>query len=173
MSEQGERPWRCEYVLEDDGGEPIVVTGADVGGRSVQLRMTGRVDRIDSDRRGRYHVLDYKSSSVPAPKCYRDGVLLQAPLYSEALRQAAGLDIATARYRALKKPGSPKNGALVTVGREPYGTALTIAFSVPARVHDGLFEAVMAASSSWASWDPDLSVCRTQAVLAEGSRFDG
>jgi hypothetical protein len=30
----------------------------------------------------------------------------------------------------------------------------------------------MAASSEWASWDPDLSVCRTLATLEEGCRFD-
>jgi hypothetical protein len=173
MNEQGERPWRCEYVLADDAGNPIVLTGRDVEGRPVSLRLTGRVDRIDIDRKGRFHVLDYKSSNVPQAKCYKDGVLLQAPLYAEALRQGAGLDVARARYRALKKPGSPKNGAMVTIDREPYGTALTFAFSVPARVHGGLFEAVMAASGRWESWDPDLSVCRTQGVLQEGSRFDG
>ncbi|HSJ30597.1 MAG TPA: PD-(D/E)XK nuclease family protein [Longimicrobiales bacterium] len=172
MNQQGEQPWRCEYVLQDAAGQPVVITGRDVRGRSVQLRLTGRVDRIDRDRKGRYQVLDYKTSSIPAAKSYRDGVLLQAPLYSEALRQTAGIDVAGARYRALKKPGSPKNGASITVGKDPYEAALTYAFSVPARVHEGLFEAVMAASSAWASWDPDLSVCRTLATLEEGCRFD-
>jgi hypothetical protein len=173
LNQKGERPWRCEHVLEDAEGNPITITGRDVLGRTVQLRLTGRVDRIDVDRSGRYQVLDYKSSNVPQRKCYGDGVLLQAPLYAEALRQTAGVDIVGARYRALKKPAAPANGAAVTVDREPYGTALAFAFSVPARVHDGLFEAVMAASSNWASWDPDLSVCRTQGVLEQGSRFDG
>ena len=171
MNQHGELPWRCEYVLQDDAGQPVVITGRDIRGRSVQLRLTGRVDRIDRDRRGRYQVLDYKTSKVPATKSYRDGVLLQAPLYSEALRQA-GIDVAGARYRALKKPGNPKNGASITVGKDPYDAALAYAFSVPARVHEGLFEAVMAASSEWASWDPDLSVCRTLATLEEGCRFD-
>jgi hypothetical protein len=100
-------------------------------------------------------------------------VLLQAPLYAEALRQSAGLDVVRARYRALKTPGKPQNGAAIAVDTPPYTDALAIAFSIPGRVHDGLFEAVMAASSEWATWDPDLSVCRTQAVLEEGSRFDG
>jgi hypothetical protein len=73
----------------------------------------------------------------------------------------------------LKTPGKPQNGAAIAVDTPPYTDALAIAFSIPGRVHDGLFEAVMAASSEWATWDPDLSVCRTQAVLEEGSRFDG
>jgi ATP-dependent helicase/DNAse subunit B len=173
LDSKGERPWRCEYVLQDAEQLPVVITGLDVAGASASMRLTGRVDRIDVDRRGRYHILDYKSSNVPAAKGYDDGVLLQAPLYAEAIRQSAGLDVAGARYRALKKPGNPKNGAAIDVGKPRYTSALAIAFSIPARVHRGLFEAVMAASSDWASWDPDLSVCRTQAVLEEGNRFDG
>ncbi|MBR9990560.1 MAG: PD-(D/E)XK nuclease family protein [Gemmatimonadetes bacterium] len=172
MNEKRERPAHCEYVLIDADTNPVIVAGRDVRGRNVQMRLTGRVDRIDVDHNGRYHVLDYKSGKTPSPKGYRDGVLLQAPLYAEALRQAGGLDMAGARYRSLKNPGDPKNGAAITVDRDPYGTALTFAFSVPARVRDGLFEAVMAASSTWASWDPDLSVCRTRATLDAGSRFD-
>ena len=173
MYSKDERPWRCEHMLEDEAGEPVVIAGRNVAGGSVHMRLTGRVDRVDIDRRGRYHILDYKSSRVPAAKGYADGVLLQAPLYAEALRQSAGLDVVRARYRALKTPGKPLNGAAIDVDTPRYTNALAIAFSIPGRVHDGLFEAVMAASSEWATWDPDLSVCRTQAVLEEGSRFDG
>lgn len=173
MHAKGERPWRCEYVLADAAGQPVIVGGRDVTGKAAVLRMTGRVDRIDVLKNGEYAVLDYKSSKVPEKKCYDDGVLLQAPLYTEALRQATGLNVTRARYRALKTPGKPQNGAMVHPEKDPYDTALRFAFSVPARVHAGLFEAVVAASSSWASWDPDLSVCRTQAVLDAGSRFDG
>lgn len=167
-----EVPWRCEYRLEDEDGQPIVITGSDVHGNAVQMRLTGRVDRIDRDRKSRHFVLDYKSGKVPAAKCYADGVLLQAPLYAEALRQAGGIDVWKARYRALKSPGKPQNGAMIAVGTPKYDAALSFAFSVPARVRAGLFEAVMAGSSEWLSWDPDPGVCRTRAVLKEGSRFD-
>ncbi|HEX2166942.1 MAG TPA: PD-(D/E)XK nuclease family protein, partial [Longimicrobiales bacterium] len=173
IHETGEVPWRCEYVLEDGNGEAVVVTGTDVKGETVRMRLTGRIDRIDRDARGRFFVLDYKSSTVPAAKCYADGVLLQAPLYAEALRQTADIDVSKARYRALKTPNKPKNGAMIGVGTAKYDAALAYAFSVPARVGEGLFEAVMAASSEWLWYDPDQGVIRTQAVLKEGSRFDG
>lgn len=172
IADTGEVPWRCEHALADADGQPIVITGQDVNGSTVHMRLTGRIDRIDRDRKGRSFVLDYKSGKVPAAKCYADGVLLQAPLYAEALRQS-GLDVTKARYRPLKTPGDPKNGAMIGVGTAKYEAALAYAFSVPARVRDGMFEAVMAASSEWLWYDPDLAVCRTLAVLPEGNRFDG
>lgn len=172
IGSKGEVPWRCEYVLQDAAQQPLRIAGRDTAGRTVAMRLTGRVDRIDRDRKGRYLVLYYKSSRVPEAKCYADGVLLQAPLYTEALRQG-GLDVFRARYRALKRPGKPGNGASIDVGTPKYDAAVAYAFSVPGRVHAGMFEAVMAGSSSWLDWDPDMSICRTQAVLSEGSRFDG
>lgn len=173
IHDTGEAPWRCEYTLHDADGEPIVIAGSDVNGSPVQMRLTGRIDRIDRDARGRYLVLDYKSGKVPAAKCYADGVLLQAPLYAEAFRQSTGLEVSKARYRPLKTPGDPKNGAMIAVDTAKYSAALAYAFSVPARVRDGRFEAVMAGSSEWLWYDPDLAVCRTLAVLPDGSRFDG
>jgi len=170
MLEEGERPYQCERKLDDP--EPALITGRDVKGNAVSLLLRGRIDRIDIDGSGRYRVLDYKTSSVPFAKRYSDGALIQAALYTEALRQIEGLNVVEGRYRALKKPGGPKNGAAIKFGTSKYDTVLQIAFSIPARIRAGRFESLMAASDDWQFFDPDPSICRTRAAIAEGTRFD-
>jgi RecB family exonuclease len=170
LSITNERPVFCEYVL---GGADryVVLSGYDVQDQAVEMRLAGRIDRIDVNAAGSHHVLDYKTSNIPATKGYSDGATLQAPVYLEALRQI-GFTVGKGRYRALKSPGKPQNGAEVKLGDEKYRRALAIAFSVPERVRHGRFEVLLAASAEWQSYHPDASICRTRARLAAGSRFD-
>ncbi|QMU56120.1 MAG: hypothetical protein GKS04_02895 [Candidatus Mycalebacterium zealandia] len=57
-----------------------------------QAKITGRVDRVDRDKDGRLHVVDYKKGSLPQKIC--DRKTLQVPLYlaaiSSELKTAAG-----------------------------------------------------------------------------------
>ena len=97
---------------------------------------------------------------------------MQAPLYMCALLEQ-GLEVKQGRYRAIRKPGDPKNGAQVTVGNAKYESALRIGFSIPARVRAGLFEPVLAAKAgNWRPWDPGAEVTRSRAKLPEGNRFE-
>ena len=169
LSAKRERPVRFEHVL--GGNAPIVLRGADVHGNTVAMRVAGRIDRIDADEKGVHHVLDYKSGSIPTASGYNDGATLQAPLYLEALR-ACGMTVGKARYRSLKSPGKPQNGAEVKLDDGKFRHALAIAFTIPARVREGRFEATAAESTKWKRYHPDLSVRRTNAIV-EGSRFDG
>jgi hypothetical protein len=170
LAEKRERPVQCEYVL--GGAERCVaLIGQDVQGRRIEMRVAGRIDRIDVNALGQHLVLDYKTSNIPVARGYADGVTLQAPVYLEALRES-GLVVSRGRYRALKSPGKPQNGAEVKLDDAKYRAALAIAFSIPERVRMGRFEILLAASAAWQSYHPDASICRTRAQLAEGSRFD-
>ena len=141
------------------------------------MRFTGRVDRVDNagtDASPVYRILDYKSSNVPGATGYKDGALLQAPLYMLALERVKGTVGERGRYRVIKKPDNPKNGAEVggagKASREDYERALQYAFSIPARVRSGLFEPVMAASRKWAFYHPDIEVTRTRAQLPKAEK---
>jgi RecB family exonuclease len=175
LAGKGERPVWCELKLEE-GGDPLRLVGQDLGGSRQVMRFTGFIDRVDAQGAGDaavYHVLDYKSSSVPARKGLGDGTVLQAPLYMEALARLKRVPVTKARYRAIKSPGRPQNGCQVVAGTPEYEHALRIAFSIPARVRAGLFEPVMAASAKWAFYHPGVEVTRGRPQLEEGSRFHG
>lgn len=173
MAEAGERPHRIELTFGGDEGVPV--EGTDLQGRRRVLRLRGRIDRVDV-RDGAtgptYHVLDYKSGRLPMRRGYRDGSVLQTALYLRALERAEGIEPASGRYRSLKSPGHPKNGLDLTVGSEEFERALSLAFSIPARVRAGIFEPVMAWASKWQPWDPGTDVTRTRAALDEACRFD-
>ena len=175
MAAKGERPVEIEFVFGLDGAGGVELTGPDRAGTPRALRLRGRIDRVDvANRRGEevHLVLDYKSSSVPAAKAYGDGSLLQAPLYVEVLN-ALGFHCVEGRYRALKKPGEPANGAAAKIGTVKYDTALAHAMSIPARVRAGLFEPVMAPSQKWEFYHPGAEITRSRAVLpADRSRND-
>lgn len=171
IAEKGERPVWCELELRTAAGEPVEMASPDLWGATQVMRFTGRVDRVDnagSDSSPVYRVLDYKSSSVPGASGYKDGALLQAPLYMLALHTVKGTAGDRGRYRVIKKPGSPANGAEVgggKVGVENYERALQYAFSIPGRIRAGLFEPVVAASRGWAFYHPGIEVTRTRAQL--------
>jgi hypothetical protein len=168
---KGERPVNCELVLGGERGY-VELVGYDWQGEDVRMRVAGRIDRVDTDSRGQQYVLDYKTSKVPSPGGYADGVTLQAPLYLRALL-AMGRPMSGGYYRVLKTGGKPQYGCEVAVNDNKYNTALAVAFSIPGRVRRGLFEVNLAASADkWPSYELDLTVRRTDAHIEAGARYD-
>ena len=175
MESKGERPVEVEYTFGFDDENGVELSGADLSGTMRTIRLRGRIDRVDVvNRKGEevHLVLDYKSSSVPAAKGYRNGSLLQAPLYVEVLN-AAGFNAVEGRYRALKKPAHPANGAAAKIGGDVYDLALQHAMSIPARVRSGLFEPLLVPGANWAPWHPGAEITRSRSALPKDrSRFD-
>lgn len=167
-------PWKpahLEHAFGDEGQEPLVVAGrARTGGRGG-LRLRGRIDRIDIRADGGrtvHRILDYKSGALPQPKGYRDGAVLQAPLYLAALA-AAGFEVELAEYRSIKER---KRSAMVAPGDEDYELALSFGLAVPGLVRQGRFEPRAAQSTGWRSyWPGGLALYRVEAVLS-GARFE-
>jgi len=176
LAEKGESPLEVEWAFGFDGSPGIKLVGADVSGMLQTLHLRGKIDRVDLaivEDAEVHHVLDYKSSSIPTAGGYKDGSVLQAPLYLSAL-EVAGYAVGKARYRAITKPGSPQNGAEIHATKDGFDDALSFAFSIPARIRHGLFEPVLArVVRSWRPRDPELEIARSRAVIREGSRFDG
>ena len=173
MSDVGERPSRLElsFGFPREGGE-VVLSGRDLADEPRRMKVLGRIDRVD--RRGTsghdaYSVVDYKRKWLPGPKGYRDGVLVQMPLYMKVLRDHFGLAVESGGFRSIKKPGVSR---LMRWGDDNFERALRVAFSIPGRARDGLFEAIHASSEDWKDWHPGREVCRTRARLESGSRFD-
>lgn len=172
LAETGAWPERLELGFGADGIAALVLRGRDVWDREASLTARGRIDRIDAveGRTGReLRVLDYKWKSLPPAGGYSDGSVLQAALYLQAAA-AAGLEgrVAYGAYRPIA--GSTREGAKLTAERA--ADPLRFALSVPARVRAGRFEAVQARAVPLASWQAGPDVTRTEAKLADGSRFD-
>jgi hypothetical protein len=176
LAEKRESPLEVEWAFGFGGSPGIKLVGADASGMPQTLHLRGKIDRVDRatvEGAEVHHVLDYKSSSIPKPGGYKDGSVLQAPLYLSAL-EVAGYAVGKARYRAIKKPGNPKNGAEIHATKDGFEDALRFAFSIPSRIRAGLFEPVLArVVKSWRPRDPELEIARSRAVIREGSRFDG
>jgi len=174
LDETGEVPQHIEH--EFGFHAPVVIHGTNLKGDQVSLRIRGRIDRLDSDGDGdqvKYHVLDYKLNTIPKMAGYQDGSVLQGPLYLCAIEES-GLTAGKCRYRRITKPGVTKNSAQIIVGSAAFERALEIAFSIPGRVRAGLFEASLAANArGWPSFYPGRDICRSQARLRVGNRFDG
>jgi hypothetical protein len=176
LAEKRESPLEVEWTFGFDGSPGIKLVGADASGMLQTLHLRGKIDRVDRaivEGTDVHHVLDYKSSSIPTAGGYKDGSVLQAPLYLSAL-EVAGYAVGKARYRAITKPGNPKNGAEIHATKDGFDDALSFAFSIPSRIRAGLFEPVLArVVKSWRPRDPELEIARSRAVIREGSRFDG
>jgi RecB family exonuclease len=76
----------------DDAEGPLELAGAGLG-------VSGRVDRIDVDARGRAVVRDYKGRSVTAGARWAQDRRLQVALYALAARELLGLEPAGALYQ--------------------------------------------------------------------------
>lgn len=170
LEQKGERPELVEEAF-GFGEQEVHIEGEDLHGRRARIRVRGRIDRVDAARAGEAaHVLDYKSSQIPRAGGYSDGSLLQGPLYLRVLADR-GIPVEWARYRAVKKPGSPQNGARVRFGSDTYEKALALALTIPGRVRSGLFEPVLPPSGEWKPWDPGLEIRRNGAGLESDTRF--
>jgi hypothetical protein len=91
----------------------------------------------------------------------------------KVLAEARNLPVTFGRYRSLADKKGMPNHAGVAWGHERFESALKYAFSIPARVRAGMFEAKAAAAGGWRSWDPGIDVCRTRARHDKvRSRFD-
>ncbi|MFO7588149.1 MAG: PD-(D/E)XK nuclease family protein [Gemmatimonadota bacterium] len=165
-------PERLELGFGDTPAEALRLRGEDVWGRPASLLARGRIDRVDATpgRSGReLRVLDYKWRSLPAAGGYKDGSVLQTALYLRAV-EAAGLDghVAYGAYRPIA--GTTREGAKLPAARAE--GPLRFALSIPARVRAGRFEAVQAKAIPLAPWQAGRDVTRSDAKLAEGSRFE-
>lgn len=175
MARKGERPIEFEYGFGFDE-DAVVIRGADHQDVERAMRVCGKIDRVDEVSRGKHagtHILDYKSSSTPAAAGYLDGSTLQIPLYMKVLAETKGYEVTCGRYRTLKRDQGISNAAVVRRGSPKFESALKYAFSIPARIRAGMFEAKAAAAAGWQPWAPGIDVCRTRAQYEKGaSRFD-
>jgi RecB family exonuclease len=162
------QPHALEWAFGFDA--PAEIEWRDVTGRTVRLRARGRVDRVDRDRGGALHIVDYKSGFTPPAKQFDDGASLQGPLYMQALAALAGGPVKTAEYRSIKKQRVERP---IPWGSNPFERALAIAFSIPARVREGRFEPLVAHSLSgkWMAWWPGPDILRLTEFWPDGSRF--
>jgi ATP-dependent helicase/nuclease subunit B len=173
LQDKNETPVLVEHRFGFDG-DPVLLSGSDVIGRSSSLRLRGKIDRVD--RTGTsdnpvLHVLDYKSKSTPSTYDYEDGTAQQGVLYLEVLA-LDGHEVKFGRYRAIEKPGKPQNGGLIKYGSDQYVKALSISLSIPARAREGLFEPIASRKGGWADWDVPLEIRRTEAQVEHGNRFE-
>ncbi|MBW3535007.1 MAG: PD-(D/E)XK nuclease family protein, partial [Gemmatimonadetes bacterium] len=171
LAKRGDRPELVEHGFGRDAGDPVRIRGRDRRARAASILLAGRVDRVDRGTGGALRILDYKSSTVPAAKSYKDGVTLQSALYMTALHEQTGEPVERAGYRSIKKPGTGSRSD-IRWGDAAFETALALALSIPERVRSGRFEPVQAASAGWKGWHPGRDVCRTRGELVEGTRWD-
>ena len=114
MAEKKEAPVRVEVEFGAGDDPAVHVDGTDLWGRPSSLSLRGRVDRVDrtgDGEDGALKVLDYKSGGIPPAAGHRDGSVLQTALYREAAESLLGRHVDAARYRSIRSPGSPANGA--------------------------------------------------------------
>lgn len=174
LEKEGEVPVEVERAFggwEEGDPPPITLEGRDVRGRPARLRLRGRIDRIDRhgpEDDGWLKVVDYKSGGIPGRAGYDDGALLQSALYLKAVELLGLGEARKAVFRSIKH--STWDGSALE--RDRLDAVLPFALSIPARVRAGVFEAVQAASTSIADWQPGREVVRTEAARSSGSRFD-
>jgi RecB family exonuclease len=163
-------PRYFEFSFGYDSRETARLEWRDPAGQTSSLRLRGKIDRVDV-RDSAHRVVDYKTSTIPAPKGYLDGATLQSALYMAAL-EASGLTPAEAEYRSIRQR---KASARIEWGDRNATLALSLAHSIPARVRSGKFEPCAANSCGWKSyWPGGIALVRVTQALADGEcRFDG
>ncbi len=171
MHRDDQVPEWLEYGFGYGSDRIVTIEGEDLTGVRRTLRLTGRIDRVDKVANGaRYHIIDYKSGGAPPAKGYDDGSVLQTPLYMQAVATSEAVNVASGGYRSIRRRSAE---SVLQWGDARFERALRIAFSIPERVHQGLFEAVHSAATGWERWEAGRDVRRTDARYRSGSRFDG
>lgn len=168
----GARPVAVEVAFGRDREEPLSISGLDVAGRPAELRLTGRIDRVDRLRKASagVRIVDYKRKDVPSKSGYDDGTVLQAALYMRAWSMLRDEEPREGLFLSVLDPGK---GARSGLRAERVEHVLRFALSIPARVRAGLFEPVQAAAGGEPSpWQPGSEITRTGAAISAGSRFD-
>ena len=164
-------PWKLEYAFGYGSDRTVTIEGEDLDGVARSMRLTGRIDRVDRILGGvRHHIIDYKSGGATPAKGYEDGSALQAPIYMKAVAASEGVDVTSGGYRSIRRRSAM---SVLQWGDARFERSLRIAFSIPERVHQGLFEAVHSAATDWEPWEVGRDVRRTEARYRTGSRFDG
>ena len=164
-----EEPVAVEHMFGFQYEEEFL-EASDVWNRRSRMRVRGRVDRIDRDRDGCHHVLDYKSSITPGKSSFSDGTALQGIVYSQALANQ-GFKMGSCRYRAIKSPRRPINGGMIKFDSDEHHEALRLAVSIPARICAGYFEPVVSRLGRWQPWDPGIEIRRNDSGIESGHRF--
>lgn len=172
LDRQGAWPARLELEFGDYPESEFRIEGSDPGGRSRSIRVRGRIDRVDAKpgKNGiELHVVDYKWKSYPPSGGYKDGSVLQTPIYMRAAAVLANLEgeVTQGYYR----PIIGKTVAAARLLARDAELPLQFALSIPPRIRGGLFEAVQARSAQIKPWQPGREVTRTAAALTGGHRF--
>ncbi len=72
-------------------------------GGTQEAELVGKIDRVDLTADGSAMIVDYKTGACPDMRDIENGTLLQAPLYSLALRKLFHIKPVGAEYCSLKK----------------------------------------------------------------------
>jgi len=173
LDRDGAWPVRLELGFGGTGDEPFLLHGRDLRNRPGTMRVRGRIDRVDA-KPGKdgteLRILDYKWGSYPPARGYRDGSVLQLPIYMQAASERTGLEgrVSQGSYRPVTRDTA--NGALIRA--KEMGPVLAFALSISGRVRRGLFEPVQAASHSLGAWQVGPEVTRSTARFRDGHRFE-
>ncbi|MGD8494610.1 MAG: PD-(D/E)XK nuclease family protein [Gemmatimonadales bacterium] len=171
LTKAGIRPIGVELTFGYGDADPVVVRGRDVAGRPAELRLGGRIDRVDRlGGSAGVRVVDYKRKSVPATAGYDDGTTLQPALYMHAWKTLRGEAPEEGLFLSVLQPGRGSRSGLKADRVED---VLRFALAIPRRVRAGLFEPAQARSAGDPSpWQPGREVTRTDHSITAGTRFD-
>ncbi len=172
LARKNARPIAVELSFGRDESDPVRLTGTDLLGRPAELRLAGRIDRVDrlNGGEGGVRVVDYKRKATPKTAGYDDGALLQSALYMRAWELLMGERPEEGLFLSVLEPGRGSRSGLPA---DRVDAVLKFALSIPARVRAGLFEPVQAASNHPpAPWQPGPELTRTTAGISAGHRFD-
>ena len=173
LDKEGAWPVRLELGFGGDGEPAFVLHGRDLQNRPGAMRVRGRIDRVDA-KPGKggseLRVLDYKWGSYPPARGYRDGSVLQLPIYMQAVSERGDVEgrVSQGSYRPVTRDTA--NGALIRA--KDVDPVLAFALTIPGRVRRGLCEPVQAASQSLGAWQVGPEVTRSTAKFPDGHRFE-
>jgi RecB family exonuclease len=173
LDKEGAWPVRLELGFGGEGEPEFVLHGRDLQDRPGAMRVRGRIDRVDAkpgNSGTELRILDYKWGSYPPARGYRDGSVLQLPIYMQAVSERADFEgrVSQGSYRPVTRDTA--NGALIRA--KDVDPVLAFALSIAGRVRRGLFEPVQAASMSLGAWQVGPEVTRSTAKFRDRHRFE-